>query len=134
MKRIPSLGTLTIGLAAGLVLGLGAAPAGAAQGDLAGTWTSIDNDGSNQTLTVTGSGSRAYAVAYFDDAATTLCDGGPAMALGTGRVEDDLLFTRSAAVCVPGGNRLRGLIEIVYEYDSGSDTLTDNFGVVWSRD
>ena len=52
MKPILSLGILLVGL----VVGLGAPPAVAAQGELAGTWTSIDTDGSNQILTITGSG------------------------------------------------------------------------------
>ena len=54
MKRITSLGALV----AGLVVGLDAPPALAAQGTLAGTWSSIDTDGSSQTLTVTASSDK----------------------------------------------------------------------------
>jgi hypothetical protein len=129
MNRILSLGVLVVGI----VLGLGTAPAEAAQGELAGTWTSVDTDGSNQTLTITGSGRRAYAVAYFDEAANSLCDGAPAMVNGSGRVDGDTLVTRGAATCLPGGNRLRGVITIEYTYDADADTLTDGFGVVWTR-
>ena len=128
MKRILSLGVLVLGV----VLVLGAPPAAAAQGDLAGTWTSIDTDGSNQTLTITGSGARVYAMSLFDDSAS-LCDGAPASANGSGRVDGEDLFMRVAAVCLPGGNRLRGVIDIAFTYDAASDTLTDSFGVVWSR-
>jgi len=128
MKQILSLGIVALGL----VVGLNGPPAVAAQGELAGTWTSIDTDGSNQTLTISGSGTRVYAVSLYDDAAS-LCDGAPALAEGSARVEDDQLFSRLAAVCIPGGNRLRGVIEIGFTYDEGADTLTDDFGVVWSR-
>ncbi|KRE99256.1 hypothetical protein ASG88_16175 [Nocardioides sp. Soil777] len=128
MKRITSLGALV----AGLVVGLAAPPALAAQGTLAGTWSSIDTDGSSQTLTVTGSGNGAYAMSLFDDAAT-LCGGAPARATGSGRVEEDRLLSRVSVVCLPGGNLLRGVIGIGYTYDAGADTLTDDFGVVWSR-
>jgi hypothetical protein len=128
MKRIISLGVLVVGL----VAGLGAPPAVAAQGSLAGSWTSIDTDGSNQTLTITGSGHRVYATSLFDDSAT-LCDGAPAMATGSGTVVEEELFTRVSAVCLPGGNLLRGVIGIGYVYDAGTDTLTDDFGIVWSR-
>lgn len=128
MKRIFSLGILVVGL----VVGFGAPPAVAAQGELAGTWTSIDTDGSNQTLTINGSGSRVYAMSLFDDSAS-LCDGAPALAQGSGRVEEDQLFMLAAAVCLPGGNVLRGVINIGFSYDAGTDTLTDDFGVVWSR-
>ena len=131
MNRIFGLGVIATLLGTSLVLG--APPATAAQGPLAGTWTSTDTDGSNQTLTITGSGRRAYAVTYFDDAATSLCDGAPAMVNGSGRVDGDDLFTRGAAVCLPGGNRLRGVITIDYTYDAATDTLTDAFGIVWSR-
>ena len=129
MKRILSLGVLVLGL----VLVPGAPPAAAARGELAGTWTSIDTDGSNQTLTITGSGTHAYAMSLFDESATALCDGGPALANGSARLDGEDLFLRAAATCVPGGNRLRGVIEIVFTYDAATDTLTDNFGVVWSR-
>jgi hypothetical protein len=128
MKQIFSLGVLVVGL----VVGLSAPPAVAAQGELAGTWTSIDIDGSNQTLTITGSGTRVYAMSLLDDSAS-LCDGAPALAEGSGRVAEDQLFMRAAAVCLPGGNLLRGVINIGFIYDAGTDTLTDDFGVVWSR-
>ena len=116
----------------GLVVGLGAPPAVAAQGSLAGDWSSIDTDGSHQTLTITGSGRRVYAMSLSDDAAG-LCGGAPALAIGSGRVEEDQLLMRASAVCLPGGNVLRGVISIGFIHDAGADTLTDDFGVVWSR-
>ena len=128
MKKTISLGVLLVGL----VVGLGAPPAVAAQGSLAGAWTSVDTDGSNQTLTITGSGRHGYAISLVDDAAS-LCDGAPALATGSGRVEEEQLLMRAAAVCLPGGNALRGVISIGFIYDAGADTLTDDFGVVWSR-
>jgi hypothetical protein len=128
MLRIFSLGALVVGL----VMGLGTPPAVAAQGSLADTWTSIDTDGSSQTLTVTGSGRHTYAVSLFDESAS-LCDGAPAMATGSGLVEEDQLLTRASVACLPGGNVLRGVISIGFVYDAGADTLTDDFGVVWSR-
>lgn len=127
MKKSISLGALLVGL----VVGLGAPPAVAAQGSLAGTWTSIDTDGSNQTLTMTGSGRRVYAMSLSDDAAT-LCGGAPALATGSGILEEDNLLMRAAAVCLPGGNLLRGVIAIGF-IQAGPDTLIDDSGVVWSR-
>lgn len=127
MKKNLILGVLLIGLA----VGLGAPPAVAAQGNLAGNWTSIDTDGSNQTLTITGSGRRVYAMSLSDDAAS-LCGGAPALATGSGRLEEDKLLMRAAVVCLPGGNVLRGVISIGF-IQAGVDTLIDDFGVVWSR-
>lgn len=127
MKKTISFGALLVGL----VVGLGASPAIAAQGSLAGTWTSTDTDGSNQTLTITASGRRVYAMSLYDDAAS-LCGGAPALATGSGNVEGDTLLMRAAAVCLPGGNVLRGVIGIGFVH-TGDDTLIDDFGVVWSR-
>lgn len=127
MKKTISLGVLLVGL----VVGLGASPAVAAQGSLAGTWTSTDNDGSDQTLTITASGRRVYAMSLHDEAAS-LCGGAPALASGSGSVEEDTLLMRAAAVCLPGGNVLRGVIDIGF-VQAGADTLIDDFGVVWSR-
>lgn len=127
MKKNISLGVLLVGL----VVGLGAPPAIAAQGSLAGTWTSTDTDESNQTLTITGSGRRVYAMFLSDDAAS-LCGGAPALATGSGIVEEDKLLMRAAAVCLPGGNVLRSVINIGF-IQTGADTLIDDFGVVWSR-
>ena len=127
MKKIISFSVLLVGL----VAGLGASPAVAAQGSLAGTWTSTDTDGSNQTLTITASGRRVYAMSLYDDAAS-LCGGAPASASGSGSVEGGTLLMHAAAVCLPGGNVLRGVIDIGFTQAS-DDTLIDDFGVVWSR-
>lgn len=128
MKKLISLGVILVGL----VVGLGASPAVAGQGSLAGDWASIDTDGSHQTLTITGSGRRVYAMSLLDDAAG-LCGGAPALATGSGSVEEHQLLMRASAVCLPGGNALRGVISIGFVHDAGADTLTDDFGVVWSR-
>ena len=98
-----------------------------------GTWTATDNDGSSLTLYISGSGTRgAHAVFYVDDAAS-VCGGGPANAIGSGFVNDGTLDTLLAPVCLPGGNAARGRVFLSFTYDSGTDTLTDNTGVIWSR-
>lgn len=107
-------------------------PASGAAGSFSGTWTSIDNDGSSQVMTITGSGQRAYSIAVIDSAAT-LCGGDPAQVIGPALVVEEGLISIGTATCLPGGNVLRFRVEIAYEYDAGSDTLTDSFGVVWSR-
>ena len=69
MKRAALTLVTTVLLAAGGV-GLTSTAASAANGPLAGTWTSIDNDGSTQTLDITGSGRHAYSMVYVDEIAT----------------------------------------------------------------
>ena len=124
---------VTAGLAAVLTAGLLGAPASAAPGDLAGTWTSTDIDGSNQRLDVRGSGTSSYAIYLFDDSATGACDGDPAKLIGTGILDGSDFSTMGTLVCLPGGNRLRFRIDYGFVYSASADTLTDDAGVVWTR-
>ena len=110
-----------------------APPASAASGPLAGTWTSVDIDGSNQTLDIMGSGRHAYSMIYFDESATQVCDGNPGMLSGPGFLDGDQLLQVGPIVCLPGGNVFRSRVAISYDYDTGTDTLTDEFGIVWHR-
>ena len=122
------LGTLLT--TAGLLTATGAAAAG---GPLAGTWTSVDTDGSNQTLGIAGSGARVYSMFYVDDAATGVCGGDPARITGPGHVVADGIVMAGTLTCSPGGNLLRERIVIGFAYDGSDDTLTDDFGIVWHR-
>jgi Flp pilus assembly pilin Flp len=131
MKRTaPSIAVGLIVACTSVVL---ASTASAAGGELAGTWTSIDTDGSHQTLEIMGSGNRAYSMIYVDDSATGACGGNPARISGPGYVDGDDLFMSGALVCLPGGNVFRERIGIGFHYDAGSDTFTDDFGIVWHR-
>jgi len=130
MKTALSIAASLFVAAAGLALAPGAS---AASGPLAGTWTSVDNDGSNQVLDISGSGNRAYSMAYVDDSATSACGGDPARISGPGFVEGEDVLMVGSIVCLPGGNGLRERISIYFDYDAGSDTLTDDFGIVWHR-
>lgn len=127
----------SLSLALTVILGLTgaglAAPASAAGGTLAGTWTSVDTDGSAQTLSIVGSGRHAYSVIYYDESATSACGGNPALVTGPGFVDGNDLVTAGPLVCLPGGNVFRSRITLGYAYDAGSDTLTDDFGIVWHR-
>jgi len=101
-------------------------------GGYAGDWVSVDTDGSNQTLQVRGSGQGAYGVVYRDDDATT-CDHDPASLTGSGDVVDGEMVVTGSLVCVPGGSQFHRLIEVGFVYDSETDTLVDDFGVIWTR-
>ena len=132
MKRAALImATTAILVTAGAVLSPTAALA--ASGPLAGTWTSVDNDGSTQTLAVTGTGRHAYSMVYVDEIATSACGGDPAMLSGPGFVQGEDVLMVGSLVCVPGGNPVRSRLAIFFDYDSGADTLTDGFGIVWTR-
>jgi hypothetical protein len=122
----------SVAIAGGVV---GTVDSAAAQTDaFTGTWTSTDFDGSNQTLTVGGSGTVGrHSVQLFDDSATSACEGAPARVSGLGTVDESTLVMTGTLTCMPGGNPLRFRISIAFEHDAATDTLTDEFGVVWER-
>jgi hypothetical protein len=102
-------------------------------GELAGSWTSTDTDGSSQTLAVRGSGQGVYSVFLVDDAATSACDGAPAMFVGSGTFDGETLAVFGTLTCMPGGNVFRTRIPFEFTYSAGTDTLTDFTGVTWTR-
>jgi hypothetical protein len=114
---------------------VGTTTASAATDPFVGTWTSIDTDGSHQTLFVMGSGARGrHAVLMEDDAATVACGGGPAHLQGAGRVEGYVLSWSFTVTC-PGTGRppFTGRISGSFTYRAGPDTLRDDFGIIWHR-
>lgn len=97
-----------------------------------GSWTSVDTDGSNQSLRISGGGSDNYAMFLYDDAAS-VCGGAPARVTGSGTADGDSLVFRGTLSCAGGGNVFRERLVLEFELDSGADTLTDFSGVVWQR-
>lgn len=131
MKRVFLAIALSVILASGSAA---LAPAAsAASGALAGTWTSVDSDGSNQTLDIKGSGLNVYAMVYFDESATSACGGNPARLSGPGYVDGDDILLVGPVVCLPAGNPYRTRLAITFHYNANTDTLTDTFGIVWHR-
>ncbi len=95
-----------------------------------GTWTSVDiPDGSAQRLVLNGGGSGNYSVHYYDEAATTACDGAPAQVTGSGTADGNELAARGTLTCQPGGF----VAHVEIDYVLTGTTLTDSFGVVWTR-
>lgn len=121
-------------LSFGLIAGILALPASAAPGALAGTWTSEDLDGSNQSLELRGAGNPGYAAFLRDDFTSGVCGGPPAKLVGPAVADGDVLVVRGTLVCLPGGNPIPGVrVFLTFQYDAGTDTLTDDAGVVWER-
>ena len=113
---------------------LAVAPAvSAADPGFAGTWVSIDTDGSAQTLTI-GRGS-APAVTYQDFYASSCAnDGAPSthfVATGRGTIEGDWMGVAFRnGKC---GRHMIGPFGLGLTYDESNDTLTDDFGITWNR-
>lgn len=128
MRAVAAIAVVIVG---GVV---GAGPALAAEGALAGTWYSVDLDGSNQTLTLHGAGNQSYSMFLFDDYTTGVCGGPPAKLVGTAVADGDEVFIRGTLVCLGGGNPIPGIrVVIGLTYDADEDTLIDEGGVVWER-
>lgn len=127
----------TVGIAAAVLAFVVTAlvpPASARAGTLTGTWTSVDLDGSNQTMRITGAGNPVYSVFLRDDFTTGACGGPPAKLVGHGVSDGHEFFGRGTLVCLHRGNPIPGVrVPFSFEYDAAADTLTDGGGVVWER-
>ena len=117
---------LIVGLVASGRLGPGPTP-------FTGRWTSIDTDGSPQTLDV-GPGLEPR-VRYVDDRATVCFTAGDSdvryQGTGAGLVQGDMLSARYPdAGCAT--YREHNVV-VQYGYQSATDTLNDTFDVTWHR-
>jgi hypothetical protein len=107
--------------------------ASAASSVFAGTWVSIDTDGSQQTLAI---GQGPTPVVTYQDFYASSCaaDGSPSshfVATGRGTIDGS-----SLAVDFRNGGcgRVRiGPFGLSFQHDGDSGTLTDDFGVTWYR-
>jgi hypothetical protein len=98
-----------------------------------GNWTSSDNDGSVQTLTV-GSGSSP-SVEYVDDYASTCAANGDPVPVwhgtGAGTLSDDRMVVEFGRTGCSTWFTESELFR--FDYEASNDTLVDNLGVVWHR-
>jgi len=132
-RRLATALAIAVSMLAISVAGL-APPASASPGDLAGTWASLDTDGSNQTLKINGAGNPVYSIFLRDDFTSGVCGGPPAAFVGHAVADGDELFALGTLLCFPGGNPIPGeRVFLGFEYDAATDTLTDFAGVVWQR-
>jgi hypothetical protein len=105
-----------------------------------GVWTSIDVDGSSQTLVIGGGSGDTRQVRFHDDGAT-ICGLDPetgdflsaASARGLLSVSGDTLSGDLSLYCQTSPPTFAGDFHFVYTYDPSTETLTDWLGVVWSR-
>ena len=123
-----------------LIALLAVSPVGAKPNPFVGVWVSTDTDGSNQRLTVGGGPGNAHNVRYYDDGAT-VCGLDPvtgdflsaARARGRLSASGTTLSGDLDLYCLTSPPEFNGTYFLVFEYDASTDTLTDGFGVVWSR-
>jgi hypothetical protein len=113
------------------------APAAATEVAFRGSWVSIDpGDGSNQSLTISGSGATGkHSVVLRDDVASVACGGARALVPGTGTVSGDTLTWFFTVNC-PGSGRppVNGRVGPgLLTYVAMDDTLVDDAGAIWHR-
>jgi len=131
MRRMLT-GALALWLVAAGLLALAPAVSAAGSG-FAGTWVSIDSDGSTQGLVI-GRGTTP-AVTYRDFFASSCANAGAPsthfVATGFGSIDGDSLWVEFRnGGC---GRQMIGPFGLGLSYDDGTDTLTDDFGVTWYR-
>ena len=101
----------------------------------AGSYRSIDVDGSHQLIAFGGPVSGQYAgyraVFYLDDSAT-ICGGDRAFAKGVGSIDGDSISVALEVSCGSVANQV-GEDFIVFTFDQAAGTLTDTYGIVWTR-
>ena len=130
------------GLARAYLSGPGPTPAEQPSRRFMGTWVSTDGDGSSQTMVVRASSEGAFEIVVRDDAAS-VCSGAPSTMTGTGRLDDArrLVIPSPVLTCDDGSEpeALSGppleeqLRNMTFIHDPESDSLTDNFEMVWRR-
>jgi hypothetical protein len=107
------------------------------------TWVSIDSDGSTPTMMIEVSENGTVGITVHDDPAS-VCSGAPSTMSGAGGFEGDseLIIPTPILTCDDGSQpeALSGppleeqLRNLTFVHDPESDTLTDNFGSVWTRE
>ncbi|MFN8375494.1 MAG: SH3 domain-containing protein [Anaerolineae bacterium] len=108
-------------------------------GTIAGSWTSTDLDGSKQHLVISLAGDNQYAMQYTDEGASVCgVDANnqpiyPAEASATGALEGESITADFDFVCVGGGDPAPHVYTVVFTYDVETDSLTDSWGIIWSR-
>lgn len=129
-----------------LMLGVSALPVGAAHANpFLGRWRSVDVDASHQSLTFSQREDPVFdpfdtvEVELFDSNASAACvEGGPAVLEGEVSHNESLLIGRiivtfDSIVCRRGDPAVSLPIDVGFVHDRTTDTLTDDFGVIWHR-
>lgn len=97
-----------------------------------GAWSSIDRDGSNQTMEVSrGTDTGSYDLTLKDDDAQTACRGGPVTGEAAGATAVGNVLSVTITLTCASGPKLEFFYPLTYR--AADETLVDRTGVVWSR-
>jgi hypothetical protein len=137
MKNIFRLLTIAV---LSLTITVFVSSASATSDPFVGKWSSTDSDGSHQILTVGGGNSTSYHVRVYDFGAST-CGLDPvtgdflyaASIEGNLSLSNGILSGTLPLYCQTTLPTFDGDAFLQFTYDPVTDTLVDNFGVVWSH-
>ncbi len=111
-------------------------------GQFRGEWVTDQSDDTTHTMTIELSEAGSAQMNIEDDFAL-VCLGAPLQVLGTGNLQTDdtLVFSSPTVSCKDGrqpeassGPPLEDLYQnLTFTYHPQTDTLTDNFGLLWTR-
>ena len=140
---VAALGFVVVGSLLVPTLSSDLAPLSAPQSPFLDTWVTTDLDGSTPTITIRASEDESVEMLGLDDFAS-VCSGAPSTMTGTGRLEGDSTLVipspvltcddGSEPVALSGPPLMEQLRNLTFTHDPGTDTLTDNFGSVWTRE
>jgi hypothetical protein len=113
---------------------------GATSDPFVGKWDSTDTDGSYQILTIGQGSSSSYHIRVYDFGASTcgldLQTGDflyAASIVGTLSLSNGMLSGTLPLYCQTAPPTFDGYAFLQFTYDPATDTLVDNFGVVWTH-
>lgn len=116
------------------------ANADAGESPFVDTWVTRDADGSTPTMVIRAAGDGAYEIVVRDDFAS-VCSGAPSTMTGSGRLDNarKLVIPSPAFSCddesepkaLSGAPLEQQLRNLTFVHDPETNTLADNFGMVW---
>ena len=131
---------LFLAVASLMVTGTLVSSARAISDPFVGKWNSIDTDGSYQILTIGGGSGNSYHVRVYDFGASTCgIDPETGEILYTASIEGVLSLSNGILsgtlplYCQTAPPTFDSDAFLQFTYDPATDTLVDNFGVVWSH-
>jgi len=113
---------------------------GATSDPFIGKWGSTDTDGSYQILTIGGGSGSSYHIRVYDFGAST-CGLDPetgdflyaAAIEGMLSLSNGIVSGKLPLYCQTAPPTFKSVAFLQYTYEAATDTLIDNFGVVWSH-
>jgi hypothetical protein len=130
------LGRILMASAAAVAISMAAPTSATAALDVTGAWTSVDQEGTEQMMTVERIPDTKQFSVHATSAKAAPCGGMAADASGIGTMSADgrqLMVEFQVSCMVQMRAVCSFTAEVPYDYNPETGTLTDQFRVAWSR-